>query len=106
MRVLQQVREVEQEQGSDACDESPHGTTTKDREIFSKKGKDRAGAVGGVSDWVSEGSCHAKDHMAVHQVQLQSVEDRTVKFEQRQDEATHLEETSDGREGTDSPRPT
>merc|ERR1712037_390353 len=83
-------------------DEPPHGPTTEDRAIFPEKGEDGAGAAGGVADQVPEGSRHTKDHLAVHQVQLQPVEDRAVELEQRQDEETHLEETSDGREGTDS----
>ena len=41
----------------------------------------------------------------MHEVQLQPVEDRSVKLKQRQDEATHFEETSDGRERTDPSRP-
>ena len=106
MRVLQQVGEVEQEQGEDARDEPPHGQASKDRAIFPEERENGAGVARGVPDRVAEGSEHAKDDLVVHEVQLQPIEDREVELEQGQDEEAHLEKAPDGREGADPPCPT
>ena len=99
VQLLQQVRQVEQVQGGETCDEAPHGQAKASEERaccptpakWCEKGDERAGQAGGGDDGQPEGSHHLEDDLALRQVQLLDLQQWQVQVEQVQDEAPHPE---------------
>ena len=96
VQLLQQVRQVEQVQGGETRDETPHGQAKAGQERgcaapakWGEEGGERAGQAGGGDDGQLEGPHHLEDDLALRQMQLLDLKQRQVQVEQVQDEAPH-----------------